>query len=306
MRRSQGQDAGREEILILTMRAHGVAPEPVSAAEIMSFLGFGLGLRPEHYEAVLASAPRVDWFEVITENYLVPGGKPLYYLDRVRERFPLVMHGVSLSIGGVDPLDWTYLRELKALARRAAPEWISDHLCWTGVDGVNLHDLLPLPCTEEALRHIARRVGEVQDYLGRRILLENVSSYVTYRSSGMTEQQFLSELAAEADCDLLLDVNNVYVNSVNHGFDPYAFLCNIPAERVRQLHLAGHRRQGRRLIDTHDAPVAEKVWSLYTLAARRFPHAAVMIERDGDIPPLATLVDELDRARELHRLKNAA
>lgn len=262
-------------------------------------LGFGLGLRPDHYIEILRDRPAVDWFEIISENYMVPGGRPLHFLDRFRERYPLVMHGVSMSIGSVDPLDMQYLRDLKALAQRVEPEWISDHLCWTAVDGVNLHDLMPLPYTEEALMHVARRVRQVQDFLGRRILLENVSSYVTYTHSQMQEWEFLAALTAEADCDLLLDVNNIYVSSVNHEFDADAFLAAIPAQRVRQMHLAGHQRQGGYLIDTHDQPVPEAVWDLYRSAVARFPNVSTMIERDGNIPPVAELVEELDRAREV-------
>ncbi|MGQ0509636.1 MAG: MNIO family bufferin maturase [Betaproteobacteria bacterium] len=263
----------------------------------MSGLGFGLGLRPKHYRAILATRPRVDWFEALTENYMVPGGAPLHWLDQVRERYPVVLHGVSLSIGGTDPLDRDYLRQLKALAARVQPEWISDHLCWTGVAGRNLHDLMPLPYTGEALRHVARRVRAAQDALGRRILLENVSSYVAYRGSEMTEWQFLAALAREADCDLLLDVNNVYVSAFNHGFDPLSFLDGVPAARVRQIHLAGHEHCGDLIIDTHDARVVDPVWSLYAEAVRRFGPVPTMIERDARIPPLAVLVRELDRAR---------
>jgi uncharacterized protein (UPF0276 family) len=262
-------------------------------------LGFGLGLRPEHYDDALANHPQVDWFEIISENYLVPGGRPLHYLDRFAERFALVMHGVSMSIGSGDPLNLDYLRQLKALAQRVRPAWISDHLCWTGVDGINLHDLMPLPYTDEALRHVAARVQQVQDFLGERMLLENVSSYVSYRESQMQEWEFLTHLTEEADSDLLLDVNNIYVSSVNHGFDPHDFLHGVPAHRVRQMHLAGHTRQGACLIDTHDQPVPEPVWSLYATAARLFPHASTMIERDGNIPALHELVTELDRARSI-------
>ena len=265
----------------------------------MPSLGFGLGLRPEHYDAVLSDAPRVDWFEVLSENYLVGGGKPLHYLDRIAERYPLVMHGVSMSIGGSDPLDYAYLKQLKNLSARIEARWISDHLCWTGVDGINLHDLMPLPYTQEALMHVAQRVSEAQDVLGARLVLENVSSYVSYRSSEMTEWEFLRELTRSADCDLLLDVNNIYVSSVNHGFDPLEFLQGIPVDRVRQMHLAGHQYQGRYIVDTHDAPVCEAVWSLYVAAVERFGHIATMIERDSNIPPLAQLVAELDRARTL-------
>lgn len=259
--------------------------------------GFGLGLRPRHYEAILRTRPRVDWFEALTENYLVPGGRPLRFLDRIRERYPVALHGVALSIGGTDPLDRGYLAQLKALAARVQPAWISDHLCWTGVDGRNLHDLMPLPYTEEALRHVARRVRAVQDALGRRILLENVSSYVAYRDSAMTEWQFLAALAREADCDILLDVNNIYVSAFNHGFDALAFLDGIPPARVRQIHLAGHDHCGDLIIDTHDASVVGPVWDLYAEAVRRFGAVPTMIERDDRIPPLGALVRELDRAR---------
>ena len=265
----------------------------------MSCLGFGLGLRAEHYEAVLQDRPRIDWFEVLSENYLVPGGKPLHYLERIRERYPLVMHGVSLSIGSTAPLDFEYLRELKQLAARIEPHWMSDHLCWTGVDGVNLHDLMPLPYTEEALRHVADRVTQVQDFLGRRILLENVSSYVSYTSSEMTEWEFLAELAVRADCEILLDINNIYVSSVNHGFDPREFLDAVPGERVRQFHLAGHQNHGHYIVDTHDAPIVAPVWELYQAAVARFGDVATMIERDAHIPPLAELVSELEVARRL-------
>ena len=265
----------------------------------MSSLGFGLGLRPDHYTDILSDRPRVDWFEAITENYLVPGGSPLHYLERVRSEFPVVLHGVSLSIGGTDPLDATYLRDLKLLASRIEPSWISDHLCWTGVNGLNLHDLLPLPYTEEALRHVVGRVRRVQDYLGRRILLENVSSYLTYSTSEMSEWEFLAGIAEQADCHLLLDVNNIYVSSVNHRFDPLAYLAGVPANRVRQIHLAGHQDNGSHIIDTHDAPVAPEVWDLYGHAVRRFGDVATMIERDDNIPELEVLVAELDTARSI-------
>jgi uncharacterized protein len=262
-------------------------------------LGFGLGLRVDHYEAILADNPAVDWFEALTENYLVPGGKPLDYLMRIRERFPVVMHGVSLSIGSTQPLDRTYLAQVKALAARLEPEWVSDHLCWTGVAGRNMHDLLPLPYTEEALANVVERVRTVQDILGRRILLENVSSYVSYRDSQVTEWQFLREIAERADCLILLDVNNIYVSSVNHEFDPVDYLNAIPVERVQQIHLAGHENHGDYLIDTHDHPVPDPVWELYSAALRRFGSVSTMIERDANIPPLEELCSELDAARQL-------
>jgi uncharacterized protein (UPF0276 family) len=262
-------------------------------------LGYGLGLRKEHYERVLAERPAVDWFEILTENYLVPGGKPLSYLDRIRRDYPMVMHGVSLSIGGCDPLDFTYLEQARSLAARIEPAWVSDHLCWTGVDGTNVHDLLPLPYTEEALGHVVERVLRVQDFLGRRLLLENVSSYLTFKESRLTEWEFLSAVAARADCLILLDVNNIYVSSCNHGFDPRTYLEAIPPERVRQIHLAGHRNLGRYLIDTHDEPVAPAVWELYRLAAERFGPVSTMIERDDRIPPLTDLLAELWQARRI-------
>ena len=262
-------------------------------------LGFGLGLRPEHYQAVLDERPAVDWFEVVSENFMVPGGKPLHYLDRIAARYPLVMHGVSLSIGGSDALDRDYLARLAALAGRIEPAWISDHLCWTGIDGRNLHDLLPLPYTEEALAHVAARVRQVQDVLGRRILLENVSSYVAFSDSVMSEWAFLAALAEEADCLILLDVNNVWVSACNHGFEPLDFVAGLPPERVWQIHLAGHDTGGPILIDTHDQPVPDPVWGLYAETIRRLGPVSTMIERDGNIPPLAELVGELDRARAL-------
>lgn len=262
-------------------------------------LGFGLGLRVDHYETILNSEPAVDWFEIISENYLVPGGKPLHYLDRIRERYPLVMHGVSLSIGSTDPLNRDYLKQLKALATRVQPPWISDHLCWTGVHGRNMHDLLPLPYTEETIDHVASRIRQVQDFLGRQILIENVSSYVGFAQSQLSEWDFLREISERADCLLLFDVNNVYVSSVNHGFDPLDYLNGMPAARVQQFHLAGHEDHGRYIIDTHDHPISDPVWDLYAQALRRFGPVSTMIERDDHIPPLAELIDELDRARRI-------
>lgn len=268
-------------------------------ASTRPYLGFGLGLRTDHYDAILSDAPPVDWFEVITENYLVPGGKPLHYLDKIRARYPLVMHGVSLSIGGTDPLDRDYLAQVKALAARIEPAWISDHLCWTGLNGANMHDLLPLPYTEEAIAHVAGRVTQVQDILGRQILLENVSSYVTYKESTLSEWEFFSAVAKRADCLMLLDVNNIYVSSFNHEFDPLEYLNTIPAERVRQIHIAGHRNYGDYIVDTHDEPVIDPVWDLYREALRRLGPVSTMIERDDNIPPLAELLAELEHARRI-------
>jgi uncharacterized protein (UPF0276 family) len=268
--------------------------------------GFGLGLRTEHYADFRrqpAARWGVDWLEVISENYLVPGGKPLAHLDAIRRDTPMVMHGVSLSIGGTDPLDQDYLRQLKALADRIEPAWVSDHLCWTGVSGRQLHDLLPLPYTEAALRHVSERVQRVQDLLGRRLVLENVSSYIGWQADEMSEWEFIRELLARADCELLLDVNNVYVSSVNHGFDPQDYLAALPATRIRQIHLAGHERveteHGPMLIDTHDHPVCAEVWALYRQTLQRIGPRPTMIERDDAIPALEVLVAELDQARQI-------
>jgi uncharacterized protein len=262
-------------------------------------LGFGLGLRVDHYETILNTRPAVDWFEILSENYLVPGGKPLHYLDRIRADYPLVMHGVSLSIGSSDPLNRDYLKQLKALADRVQPAWLSDHLCWTGLDGTNLHDLMPLPYTQEAVEHVAARVRQVQDVLGRQILLENVSSYVSYLQSEMSEWEFLSAVVERADCLILLDVNNIYVSSYNHDFDPRAYLDGVPVERVQQFHLAGHTNHGHYIVDTHDHPVIDPVWDLYAHAVRRFGQVSTMIERDDNIPPLDELLAELDLARAI-------
>jgi uncharacterized protein (UPF0276 family) len=259
--------------------------------------GFGLGLRTAHYEEITATRAPLAWLEILTENYLVDGGRPLKWLDRIRADYPMAMHGVSLSIGSTDPLDQDYLRQLKALAQRVQPLWVSDHLCWTGRAGKNLHDLLPLPYTEEAVRHVAARVKAVQEVLGRRILLENVSSYVAYRDCALTEWEFLGEIARRADCLILLDVNNIYVSAYNHGFDPEVYLAGVPAERVQQIHLAGHSNCGDYIVDTHDAPVIDPVWDLYGRAIRRLGPVATMIERDDHVPPLSELLAELDQAR---------
>jgi len=267
--------------------------------ENLPFLGFGLGLRTEHYNAILASKPDVDWFEALSENYMIPGGKPLDFLTKIRENYPVVMHGVSLSIGSTAPIDKNYLRELRKLADRVEPAWISDHLCWTGVHGQNMHDLLPLPYTEEAAKHVAERVKIVQDFLGRQILLENVSSYASYIDSSMTEWEFISQISNEADCLLLLDVNNIYVSSYNHNFDAKAFIDGVPAKRVQQIHLAGHQNNGDYIIDTHDAPVIDPVWDLYAQALSRFGPVSTMIERDDHIPELEILVQELKIARDI-------
>ena len=262
-------------------------------------LGFGLGLRTDHYADILEHKPKIDWFEVLTENYLVPGGKPLYYLDKVKEQYPLVMHGVSMSIGSTDPLDLDYLQQVKTLAKRIDAKWISDHLCWTGVQHKNMHDLLPLPYTEEALNHISARIRQVQDILGRQLLIENVSSYLTYSQSSMSEWEFITELCNRSDCLLLLDINNIYVSAFNHQFKVEDFLNGVPVNRVQQFHLAGHTNNGDHIVDTHDHDVIDPVWELYRKALKRFGPVSTMIERDDHIPPLFDLMKELDIAKQI-------
>lgn len=261
--------------------------------------GFGLGLRTEHYPDFLAAPQPVDWLEIISDNFLVPGGKPLVVLDQIRERYPLAMHGVSLSIGAADGLDLDYLTALKKLARRVNPLWVSDHLCWTGVQGRNTHDLLPLPYHEQALAHVVRQIRQAQDFLERPLVIENVSSYVSFTDSTLSEWEFLRAVCEEADCLLLLDVNNIYVSSFNHGFDPLDYLHAIPPERVQQIHLAGHSNNGDHIIDTHDHPVADPVWELYRAACEHIGPVATMIERDDHIPPLPELLAELGQARRI-------
>jgi uncharacterized protein (UPF0276 family) len=271
------------------------------------FLGFGVGLRPTHYPEILDVWPATDWFEIISENFMVSGGRPLHILDRIRQRYPIAMHGVSLSIGSTDPLSTDYLHRLKELARRVEPAWISDHLCWTGVGGHNLHDLLPLPYTEEALAHVTDRVGRVQEALGRRILLENVSTYFEYAQSAMPEWEFLSAVAERADCGILLDVNNIYVSAFNHGLDAIDYIDAVPVQRVHQFHLAGHSDRGAFLHDTHDHPVADEVWDLYAAAVRRFGRVSTLIEWDDRIPPFAELSAEALHARQIfERIHDAA
>ncbi|MEO7731983.1 MAG: DUF692 domain-containing protein [Kofleriaceae bacterium] len=262
-------------------------------------LGFGLGLRPPHYEDALAGVPGVDWWEVISENFLVAGGNPRRVLREVRERSPVVLHGVSLSIGSVDPVDDDYLTRLAALVAEVDPPIVSDHLCWSGLGGHSAHDLWPLPYTDEALAVVVDKVGRVQDRLGRRILLENPSSYVTFTASHIPEAEFLAEVARRADCGILLDVNNVYVSATNHHWDPAAYLAALPVDRVGQIHLAGHSDHGSHLLDTHDHPVCDAVWALYGDALARFGEVTSMIERDDHIPAIDELIGELDHARQI-------
>ena len=276
-------------------QSHTVAP----LRDRPPYLGFGLGLRAQHYSEILDGDPAVDWFEAISENYMVPGGQPLRILDRIRARYPIVLHGVSLSIASTTPFNAEYLADLKALADRVQPTFVSDHLCWTGVHGVNLHDLLPIPYTREALDHIVARVQHVQDYLKRPLALENVSTYVQFAHSEMPEWEFISELTKRTGCWLVFDVNNVFVSAFNHDYDAHAFIEGIPADRVVQFHLAGHEDNMTHIIDTHDALVPEPVWELYRAAVKRFGPVSTIIERDDNIPPLAELVAELGVARSI-------
>jgi uncharacterized protein (UPF0276 family) len=274
-----------------------IPPRPREAPD----LGFGVGLRPKHYPEVLARARRgeleVDWLEAISENYMLAGGRPLRVLAEVRAACPLVLHGVSLNLASTDPLDTSYLDALAALASRFEPAWLSDHLCWTGVAGENLHDLLPVPMSEESVRWVAARIARVQDRLGRRIAVENVSSYAAFREDAMPEAEFLAAVCESADCGILLDVNNVFVSAHNHGWDAQAYIDAVPAERVFQLHLAGHSESGSLKIDSHDHAVCDGVWALYAHAIRRLGPVSTLIEWDDRIPELERLVQEVERAR---------
>ena len=262
-----------------------------------SFLGFGVGLRPVHYPHLLEHKTQVDWLEIISENYMMAGGKPLHVLSKLREAYPVVMHGVSLSIGTTDPINREYLHNLKNLAQKIKPAWISDHLCWTGFGGHNAHDLLPLPYTQEAIDHVVTKIGQVQDFLGQPIALENVSSYIEYQHSVMPEWEFLKEVATRSGCGILLDVNNIYVSSVNHRFDPMEYLKNVPPQHIWQYHLAGHSDHGDYLLDTHDHPVIEAVWDLYRKTIQIVGLRSTLVEWDEHIPDFPVLEEEVARAR---------
>jgi uncharacterized protein len=261
-------------------------------------LGLGVGLRTVHFAHILQQRPAVDWFEIISENFMDSGGRPRYVLEQIAERYPIVMHGVSLSIGSSDPLDFDYLAKLKRLAGHVRARWVSDHLCWTGVAGLNTHDLLPMPLNEASLRHVVERVKVVQDFLERPLMLENPSTYVGFAASTLSEWEFLNRLCTATGCGLLLDVNNVYVSSVNHDFDPVEYLRAIPAERVVQFHLAGHTHCGTHLIDTHDGRVASAVWELYRLAHQLTGGVSTLLEWDAKIPEFAEVHAEALKARD--------
>lgn len=260
-------------------------------------LGLGVGLRSQHFQHVLDHNPPVEWFEIITENFIDSRGWPRYVLDRIAERYPVVMHGVSMSIGSSEPLDLDYLAKLKRLAQETGAAWVSDHLCWTGVAGRNTHDLLPLPLNEESLRHVAERVRMVQDFLERPLILENPSTYLRFAEDTFQECEFLAALAKETDCGLLLDVNNVYVSSVNHGFDPHDYILAIPPEQIAQIHLAGHAHCGTHIVDTHDNHVTDQVWELYRFAYRRTGECSTLLEWDSNLPEFPALHAEVLKAR---------
>ena len=260
-------------------------------------LGFGIGLRSVHYEHILENNPKIDWFEILSENYMDTGGRPLWILDRVAERYPVVLHGVSLSVGSCDAIDFDYLRKLKELGKRINARWISDHLCWTGVSGMNTHDLLPMPYTDESLKHTIERVRTIQDFLERPIALENASTYLEFSASNWAECDFISRLAEEADCGILLDVNNVYVSSFNHGFDPKAYIDKIPSDRVIQHHLAGHTHKGTHILDTHSDYVIDTVWELYRYTYRRMGGIATLLEWDASIPSFEIVHAEALKAK---------
>jgi uncharacterized protein len=269
-------------------------------------LGFGLGLRSVHYHTVLDTNPAVDWFEIISENYLDTGGRRQYLLDQVRERYPIVLHGVSMSIGSVDPIDYQYLKNLKQLADRVQAPWLSDHLCWTGVAGKNVHDLLPMVYNTETLRHTATRVRQIAEFLERPLIIENPSVYIEFAESDMTEWDFMAQLAIEADCGFLLDVNNIYVSAYNHGFDPNVYVDAIPVDRIVQFHLAGHTNKGTHIIDTHSDHVIDPVWQLYERAVARTGMRATMVEWDEDIPSFEVLMAEITKAKDLYHQAMAA
>jgi uncharacterized protein (UPF0276 family) len=289
----RGRDHPARALLIFLSGAHLMADARLGQPN----LGLGVGLRSVHFPYILEHWPAVDWFEVISENFMDSSGRARYVLDQIAERYPTVMHGVSLSIGSTDPLNLEYLAKLKRLAAEIKPRWVSDHLCWTGVLSLNAHDLLPIPLNDNTLAHVARRVRMVQDYLQRPLILENPSTYVTFAQSSISEWEFLGRLAEETGCGLLLDVNNVYVSSVNHNFDPREYVANVPAERVVQIHLAGHTHCRTHVIDTHDDHVIDPVWELYRLAHSRTGGVSTLLEWDARIPEFPVVHAEVLKAR---------
>jgi len=261
-------------------------------------LGLGVGLRTAHFGHILNKKPKVDWFEIVTENFLDTGGRPIWVLDQIAERHPIVLHGVSMSVGSPDPVDRSFLAQVKALAQRVRAVWISDHVCWTGVAGRNLHDLLPLPYSESALRHLVKRIRQIQEILERPLVLENPSSYVEFTSSTMPEWEFIARMAEEADCGVLLDVNNVYVSAFNHGFDPETYIRAIPPRRIAYFHVAGHTNFGTHILDTHIGPVIPPVWNLFRLAHDLTGGRSTLLEWDEEIPAFPVVHREVLKARK--------
>ncbi len=263
----------------------------------------GVGLRSVHYDYILKNFPNIGWFEALSENYMgiegKAGGRPISILERIRDKYPIVLHGVSLSIGSCDDINLDYLASLNSLCNRIEPAWVSDHLCWTGVDGTNLHDLMPLPFTKESVSHLVRKIGQAQDILNRQLVFENVSSYFTFRSSEMNEWEFISEISSQSGCGILLDINNVFVSSVNHGFNPKDYIHGVPKSAVKQFHLAGHTNMGTHLIDTHDHPICPEVWNLYELASEYYGYVPTLVEWDDKIPDFEILYAEAKLAAEI-------
>lgn len=279
---------------------------PVKKRFDLPYLGFGLGLRPPHYQQLLEPRSDVDWLEIISENFLLDGGRAHYFLDQFMERYTLIPHGVSMSVGNAEDLNPDYLKKLKKLIARIDPPWFSDHICWAGHEGQHMHNLLPLPYTTEVADYVAEKIRMVQDMMERPFLLENVSSYVEFTQSDMPEWEFLSHVAEKADCGLLLDVNNVFVSSRNHHFDPMTFIRSLPADRVIQYHIAGHLDKGRYILDTHGQSVRDEVWQLFEQTAPLFGDVSLIIERDEDIPPLEDVLEELAYARKIYRKSQPA
>ena len=268
-------------------------------------LGLGVGLRTQHFRYITEQWPAMDWFEILSENFIDTEGRPLWYLDQIAERYPVVMHGVCLSVGSTDPVDFEFLDKLRALAKRVRAVWLGDHICWTGVAGINGHDLYPVPYTEQSLRHMISRVRIIQDYLERPLVLENPSTYLTFKASSMPEEEFIARLATESGCALLLDVNNVYVTCRNHALDPVAYLDAIPYEHVVQVHLAGHTDNGTHCIDTHDGRVIDEVWQLYAQVHDRTGGRATLLEWDANVPKFPVLQDEVRKARRYRSREQA-
>ncbi|RAP33568.1 hypothetical protein DID80_07975 [Candidatus Marinamargulisbacteria bacterium SCGC AAA071-K20] len=265
-------------------------------------LGFGLGLRPIHFQDFIDNKPKVDWLEIISENFMIDGGRSLHHLDYFIDHYPIIPHGVSLSIGSVDPLDFNYLKKLKALIDKIDPPWFSDHICWTKIHGKNLHNLMPLPYTTDTINYVSEKIKIVQDYMERPFIFENVSSYVEFSGSQMPEWDFVSHVSEKADCGILLDINNIFVSGFNHDFDPKTYINNVPKDRVLQFHIAGHKDKGTYILDSHDHEIRDEVWDLYSWAAPQFGEVSVLLERDDDIPPLPDLLDELIKAKQTYAI----